>query len=116
MPRGGAGARIEVFIHLLAEQNRNWIRTEMGVKGVAYNVRFPVFLQIDMGHLTERMNTGIRTARAARRIRRTGKLFDGFRDPGLHRGTVRLDLPADKGRAVIFDGELVAGHGYSKRS
>ena len=34
-------------------------------------------------------------------------------ETALHRGAVLLELPADKGRAVIFENELVAGHGGS---
>ncbi len=37
--------------------------------------------------------------------------FDGAREFALDGGAVRLDLPAGEGRAVIFDGEFVAGHG-----
>ena len=66
-----------------------------------------------MGDLTERMHAGIGAARAARDDLLAGEGFDRFGEATLHRGAILLHLPADEGRAVIFEGELVAGHGAS---
>ena len=63
-----------------------------------------------MGDLAERMHAGIGAAGAARDHVLAGERLDGFGQAPLHRDAVLLHLPADEGRAVIFECELVAGH------
>ena len=66
-----------------------------------------------MRDLAERMHAGIGAAGAARDGVFAGERLDGFGEPPLHRSAILLHLPADERRAVIFEGELVAGHGAS---
>jgi hypothetical protein len=40
-----------------------------------------------------------------------GESLDRLGETPLYRGAVLLNLPADEGRAVIFEDELVAGYG-----
>ena len=63
-----------------------------------------------MGDLAERVDAGIGAARArdGDALAREGR--DRVGECALHRRRVGLELPADEGRAVIFDRELVAGH------
>ena len=64
-----------------------------------------------MRDLAQRMHAGIGAPRPARHRVLAGEGLDGLREAALHRGAVLLHLPADEGRAVIFENELVAGHG-----
>ena len=64
-----------------------------------------------MGDLTERMHAGVGPPRPARDCVLAGEGLDRLGEAPLHRGAVLLHLPADEGRAVIFEDELVAGHG-----
>ena len=66
-----------------------------------------------MCYLAERVHAGIGASRPARDGLLAGEGRDGLRQTALHRRAVLLELPADKGRAVIFESELVAGHGGS---
>ena len=82
----------------------------MRVERVAHGVGVPVLGQIDMGDLPARVHAGIGAAgalhvRAFARQRR-----DRRRQHALHGRLVGLHLPAGKGRAVIFDSELIARH------
>ena len=63
-----------------------------------------------MGDLRQRMHARIGAPGAARNHVVARERLDGFGEAALHRRPI-LHLPAEKGRAVIFDGELVAGHG-----
>ena len=68
--------------------------------------------QIDMRDLRQRMDAGIGAPGAMHRDasrRRTASTASS--SACLHREPVRLALPADEAGAVIFDGQLVAGHG-----
>ena len=66
-----------------------------------------------MRHLAKRMHAGISAAGAAWDGLLAGEGFYGFGEATLDRCAIRLHLPADEGRAVIFEGELIAGHGAS---
>ena len=63
-----------------------------------------------MGDLAERMHAGIGASGAGDDGALAGECQNGVGDHALDGELVVLRLPADKGRAVIFDGELVAGH------
>ena len=67
-----------------------------------------------MGDLAERMHPRIGAAGAAHLYALAAKSLDGGDQGALHRRTLILDLPTQEGRAVIFDGELVAGHDFSE--
>ena len=69
-----------------------------------------------MRNLAERMHAGIGAAGATWDGLLAGERFDGVGEAPLHRGAVLLHLPADEGRAVIFEDELVAGHGWREPS
>ena len=83
----------------------------MEIDRIAYIVGVPILGKIDMRDLTQRMHAGIGASGAEHGDALAGKSRDRFRQYALHRDAVVLRLPADKRRAVIFDGELVAGHG-----
>ena len=63
-----------------------------------------------MGDLAERVDAGIGAAGALDHDGLAGEGGDRLLDRLLHGAAVLLALPADEGAAVIFDGELVAGH------
>ena len=67
--------------------------------------------KIDVGDLAERVHTGIGAAGAANVDAGSGELFDGVDQPALHGWPVRLDLPAEKRRSVVFECQAIAGHG-----
>src|SRR5690606_1511626 len=90
--------------------DRNRVRAHMGVDGVAQRVGSDGTFEIDMRDLTQRMDAGIGAAGGMNLQRGAAKTFDAGFDDMLHGEAVRLRLPADERRAVIFDGELVARH------
>ena len=65
-----------------------------------------------MGDLAARVHAGIGAAGALHQRLSPLKRLDRRRQHALHGRLVGLDLPAGEGRAVIFDGELVARHGW----
>ncbi len=82
----------------------------MRVQPVAKAARHEMFGNIAMRHLRQRMHAGVGAARAMNaNLLAADRLDRGFQR-ALHRGAIVLDLPAAERRAVIFDGELVAGH------
>src|SRR5215831_9116974 len=64
-----------------------------------------------MGALAERVHAGIGTPRTVDGDPLAAKPRDRGLERLLHRGAVRLPLPADQAAPVIFDLQLVAGHG-----
>ena len=65
-----------------------------------------------MRDLAERMHARIGAPRAARdHVSSPEKALIACGQAPLHRRPVLLHLPADEGRAVIFERELVARHG-----
>ena len=82
----------------------------MGVERVAHGVGVPVLGQIDMSHLAARVHAGIGAAGALHQGLFARQRLDRRRQDALHGRPVGLDLPAGEGGAVIFDGQLVAGH------
>ena len=106
-------ARIEIRRDLLGREHRDRLRPQMEIDRVAHLVDVPILGEIDMRDLAERMHAGIGASGADDRDALAGKSRDRFGEHALHRDAIVLRLPADKGRAVIFDGELVAGHARS---
>ena len=84
----------------------------MDIERVAHGVAVPILGEIDMRDLAERVHAGIGAPGAGDGDALAGEGRDRLGEHALHRGAVVLHLPADKGRAVIFDGELVAGHAH----
>ena len=68
--------------------------------------------QIDMRHLPARMHAGIGAPGAEHRHLLAAKFFDRFGQNILHRTAAFLALPPDKGRAVIFNAQAIAGHNF----
>ncbi len=77
---------------------------------IAHGVGVPFLRQVDMGNLPERMHTGIGASRAVDADALAGERRDRIGQHALHRPVRGLDLPADEGRPVVFDGELIARH------
>ena len=69
-----------------------------------------------MGDLAERVHARVGASGALDRGALAGEGSDRVRQHALHRDAIVLHLPADKRGAVIFDGELVAGHGRQLRT
>ena len=67
--------------------------------------------QVEMRRLAQRMNAGIGAAGAMHDDRLAAEALDRLFEDLLHREPVRLALPADEAGAVIFERQLVAGHG-----
>ncbi len=63
-----------------------------------------------MGDLAERMHAGIGAPGAQHLHGLATKCLRGRHHGALHREAALLHLPADEGRAVILDDELVAWH------
>ena len=111
MARGGREARVEIVGRPLAGEHADRVGSYLGVEGIVHFLRRPVLAEIDMRDLAKRMHAGIGSPGPARDRLFTGEGLDGLGETPLHRRTVLLHLPADEGRAVIFENELVAGHG-----
>ena len=87
------------------------MRPQMRVQGVAHRVVVPRLGEIEVTDLTERVHAGVGAPGAVDAHLLPAERLDRGRQHALHGGTVVLDLPADERPAVIFDGELVTGHG-----
>ena len=84
----------------------------MRIDRVAQPVDAPVAREIDMRHLPERMHAGVGAARPMHDGARAAiDGDDGLFEALLYGNAIRLSLPADKRRAVIFDGQREAWHG-----
>ena len=84
----------------------------MRIDRVAQPIDSPVARKIDMRNLPQRMHAGVGAARAMddgahAAIDGGHGLFEAL----LHRNAIRLPLPADVRRTVIFDRQREAGHG-----
>src|SRR6202044_2307287 len=86
------------------------VRPQMRVESIAKTARHEMLGDVAMRHLTERVHTGIGAASAMHAHLFAADRFHSSFQRALHRWAVLLNLPAAKGRAVIFDDELVAGH------
>src|SRR6185437_13345608 len=106
----GRKSRVEVVRDLFGRKHGDRLRAQMKVDGVAHRVGVPLFGEIDMRDLAERMHARIGAAGAAHRGALGGECRDGVGQRALDRGTVVLRLPAHIRRAVILERELVAGH------
>ena len=110
MPPDRRETGVEVAGDALRAEHRDRMRAHMRIQCVAHGVAVPIPGEIDMGDLAERMHARIGAPGTGDDRPLAGKCQDGIGDDALHRDAVVLHLPADKWRAVILDGELVAGH------
>jgi hypothetical protein len=83
----------------------------MGVQRIPNGILVPVPGEIDVADLAHRVHAGICAPGPLHARLFAAKRLERLRQHALHRKTVILDLPADERPAIIFDGELVAGHG-----
>jgi hypothetical protein len=111
--RRHAGA--EAVGHDLGRQDGDRLRPQMRVRRVPDGVGAPIPGEIEMRHLVGRVDAGIGAPGAMHPHRLAGEALDRLLDRLLHRAAVQLPLPARKGRAVIFDDELVARHAQGSR-
>ena len=85
----------------------------MCVQRIAHSVRIPLFRQIHMRHLCARVHTGVRTPGPLHQHPVARKSFNRRGQDTLHRELISLYLPAAERRAVIFDGQFIAGHAFA---
>src|SRR5581483_10107043 len=89
------------------------IRAQLRGERIAHGVGVPFLTKIDMRHLADGVHAGVGASGALHRDLFAGEGFNRRRQHALHRGRAGLNLPAGKGRAVVFDKELVAGHQHN---
>src|SRR5258708_5686766 len=85
----------------------------MEIDGGSHRVGGPLIGEVEVRHLAERVHAGIGPSRSRHANALAGKGHHGVLECSLDRRAVLLALPADERRAVVFDCELVAGHGVS---
>src|SRR5208282_3238370 len=83
----------------------------MLVEGAADGLGVRFSRQIQMRDLRQRMDPGIGAAGAMHGDALAAEALGGGFQDFLHRKPVSLALPADQAGAVIFERQLVAGHG-----
>ena len=110
VPLDRGEARVEAVRRPLGLEDRNRMRTQMRVQGVAHRVFLPLLGEIEMTDLPERMHAGVGAPGAVHAHLLPAERLDRGCQHALHGGAVVLDLPADERPAVILDGELVTGH------
>ena len=103
-------ARVEAVRRPLGLEDGNRMRPQMRVQGVAHRVFLPLFGEIEVTDLAERMYAGVGAPCAVHAHLFPAKRFDRGCQHALHRGAIVLNLPADERPAVVLDRELVAGH------
>ena len=93
---------VPVIGHAPGLPDRDGLRLQMIVQRLGQAERIPLFLQVAMGHLGQRVHPGIRPPCCGNRVRAGFKPRQSRLDRALNRGLIRLTLPPGKGRAVIF--------------
>src|ERR1700716_867112 len=86
------------------------MRPQMRIEAVTKPPRHKMFGNIAMRDLCQRVHAGIGAAGAVNANMLAADRLDRVFQRALHRGAIVLDLPAAERCAVIFDGQLVAGH------
>src|SRR5258707_2317031 len=86
------------------------MRPQMRIQPVAKSPRHEMFCTTGMRDVRARVHAGVGAARAVTANLLAADRLDRIFDRALHGCAVVLDLPAAIRRAVIFDGEFVAGH------
>src|SRR5579884_1899740 len=110
MARDRRETRLEVRADLFRRQDCNRRRLQMCIQGVAQTIAAPIARQIDMRDLAARVHARVSSAGGMYDARFAAYALDRRFDRLLHGYAVRLALPADKRRTVIFDCELVTRH------
>jgi hypothetical protein len=88
----------------------------MVVEGVAQRLGRRLAAKVEMGDLTERVHPGIGPPGGDHRHLLAAESAHGVFQRLLHRSAFTLPLPAAKRPAVIFQDQLVAGHGEPSRA
>src|SRR5207249_11280153 len=110
-PPHGGEAGVERLGDDLGRDHRDRRRLEMEVDGVADPVGCRLAGEVEMDALAERMDPGVGPAGGLRVYGLAAEGEDRLLQRLLHRRAVLLALPADEAAAVIFQGQLEAGHG-----
>ena len=108
--------RVECFRHAFGGQNGNRVRPHVRVQAIAQNIAPPILAEIGMRDLAHGMDAGIRASGAAYHDSFAAKGVKRGLDHFLHGKAIALPLPADEGRAVIFQGKFKARHRFSGRA
>src|ERR1019366_4992751 len=108
MPARGGKSGVEFAVGETGIQYHHRRGPQKMIEGIAHLVGRDVLLQVEMRHLAQGMHAGVGTPRAGDGNARTGKFLDGVFERALHGWAVVLALPADKGSAVIFQGQTIA--------
>ncbi len=82
----------------------------MRIERIAHFRSTPIFCQIDVNDLRARMNACIGAACRTQRQIFSAELLKRLLNRVLHGMAIFLPLPADIGRAIIFDCDLVTRH------
>lgn len=88
---------VKFLIHDLGLEHRNGVRFDMEVDRVPDRVRLPVLFEINVGNLTQSMDTGIRAPGNGEAGGFAGKPLDGLLENLLNTEAVVLALPANIG-------------------
>src|SRR3984893_1628712 len=108
--------RVECFRHAFGGQNGNRVRPHVRVQAIAQNIAPPILAEVGMRDLAHGMDAGIRASGAAYHDSFAAKGVKRGLDYFLHGKAIALPLPADEGRAVIFQGKFKARHRFSGRA
>ena len=81
------------------------------IRESAHDIGAPFPVDIDMGDLMGGMNAGIGPPGGVDGRALAREAEHGLFQHVLHRDALGLALPADEGRAVVFEGDAVARHG-----
>src|SRR3989442_7333235 len=92
------------------------MRLQMRIQSIARPSRREVLGNSAMRDLRQSMHDGVGAAGAITADLLAANRLDRVLQRALHRSAVVLDLPAAERRAVIFDGQFVAGHQRSDLS
>src|SRR6476646_2458347 len=103
-------ARVEVVADTFGSENRDRMRTQVGIECVAHGIGVPLFRQIDVRYLGLCMHAGIRAPGALHQCFLSRQSLNSSRQHTLNGELIGLNLPTGKRRAVIVHREFVAWH------
>ena len=108
---GGIAPGIEAGRHFDRVEHDGGRRPQVRVERLAQHRWLCLPGEIQMAALAQRVNAGIGAARTMHAHLFAAEALDRTLQRLLHRASVALILPADEAGAVVFEGQLVAGHG-----
>ncbi len=111
MARQCRKARIKIRRDRLAAQNRNGCWAQVIIERAKNGGGRKVPNKVEVRNLAFRVNSGVCPARTSKIDFLAAEAPDGPDQFALHRGAIRLLLPANEGRPIIFDYDFVTGHG-----